>query len=55
MKSSASAVPVTIEIDRDRLDRVEALAKIKGLDTKTQLGIFLARGLNQPTVRRKRA
>lgn len=48
MKSKESAVHVTLSIDRDRLDRVAALAKIKGLTTKKQLNVFLAERLNHP-------
>ena len=48
MKSKESAVLVTLKIDRDRLDRVAALAKVKGTSTKKQLRFFLAARLNHP-------
>ena len=48
MKSKESAVHVTLNIDRDRLDRVAAIAKVNGVSTKKQLMFFLAKRLNHP-------
>ncbi len=48
MRLKESAVHVTLDIDRDRLDRVAALAKVKGVSTKKQLTLFLTERLNHP-------
>lgn len=48
MKLKESAVRVTLNVDRDRLDRVAALAKVKGVSVKKQLAVFLAERLNHP-------
>ena len=48
MKLKESAVHVTLNIDRDRLDRVAALAKVKAVSVKNLLRFFLAARLNHP-------
>lgn len=53
MKSKESVVRVTLDIDRDRLDRVTALANVKGLSAKEQIALFLALRLNHPKAGKK--
>ncbi len=51
MQSTKSAVPVVLDIDADRADRLAALAAIRGVSVSELVEFFLTERLNHPEVK----